>query len=233
MDVVREKFGLAQMVMVGDRGHDHQRPDRRAEPGEDGTQRPDGYGWITALRAPAIRKLMADDGPLQLSLFDQQDLAEITSPDFPGERLIACRNPVLAADRARTRDELLAATEKLLAPIIARVQAGRLTGAGPIGIEVGKVISKYKTGKHFEVTITDTSLTVDPQAGPDRRRGRPGRVLRAAHPRPRRTSSTRPAWSPPTRTSNTSNGTSGTSNPTTWTCGPSSTGSKNASRPTC
>jgi hypothetical protein len=81
---------------------------------------------LPALRAPAIRKLMADDGPLQLSLFDQQDLAEITSGDFPGERLIACRNPVLAADRARTREELLAVTEKLLAPLIARVQAGRL-----------------------------------------------------------------------------------------------------------
>jgi hypothetical protein len=103
---------------------------------------------------------MADDGPLQLSLFDQQDLAEITSGDFPGERLIACRNPVLAADRARKREDLLAATEKLLAPVIARVQAGRLTGAGPIGIEVGKVISTYKTGKHFAVTITDDSLAI-------------------------------------------------------------------------
>ena len=103
---------------------------------------------------------MADGGPLQMSLFDQQNLAEITSPDYPGERLIACRNPVLAADRARTRSELLAATEKLLAPIIARVQAGQLTGAGEIGVEVGKVISKYKTGKHFDVVITDTSLTV-------------------------------------------------------------------------
>jgi hypothetical protein len=84
---------------------------------EDGTPQPDPYQWITALRAPAIRKLMADDGPLQLSLSGQQDLAEITSGDFPGERLIACRNPVLAADRARTRNELLAATEKLLAPL--------------------------------------------------------------------------------------------------------------------
>ena len=104
---------------------------------------------------------MADDGPLQLSLFDQQDLAEITSGDFPGERLIACRNPVLAADRARTREDLLAATEKLLAPLITRVQAGRLTGAGPIGIEVGKVISRYKTSKHFPVTITDTTLAIE------------------------------------------------------------------------
>jgi hypothetical protein len=127
---------------------------------EDGTEREDAYGWITALRAPAIKKLMADGGPLQLSLFDQQNLAEITSPDYPGERLIACRNPVLAADRARTRSELLAATGKLLAPIIARVAAGKLTGAGQIGIAAGKVISKYKTGKHFQITITDTSLAV-------------------------------------------------------------------------
>ncbi len=160
VDVIRKKFGLAQMVMVGDRGMITSARIQALNQLADGTARPDPYGWITALRAPAIRKLMADDGPLQLSLFDQQDLAEITSPDFPGERLIACRNPVLAADRARTRDELLAATEKLLGPLIARVQAGKLTGAAGIGIEVGKVITTYKTGKHFAVTITDTSLTV-------------------------------------------------------------------------
>jgi len=160
VDVVRDKFGLAQMVMAGDRGMITSARIRAMNQVEDGTQRADAYGWITALRAPAIRKLMADDGPLQLSLFDEQDLAEITSGDFPGERLIACRNPVLAADRARTRTELLAATEKLLAPVIARVQAGRLAGAGPIGVEVGKVISRYKTGKHFAVTITDTTLAV-------------------------------------------------------------------------
>ncbi len=159
-DVVRKKFGLAQMVMAGDRGMITSARIQALNQLEDGTQRPDPYRWITALRAPAIKKLMADDGPLQLSLFDQQDLAEITSPDFPGERLIACRNPVLAADRARTREDLLAATEKLLAPVIARVQAGRLTGAAEIGIEVGKVISRYKTGKHFAVTITDDSLDV-------------------------------------------------------------------------
>ena len=158
--VVRDKFRLAKMVMVGDRGMITSARIQAMNQAEDGTQRPDAYEWITALRAPAIRKLMADDGPLQLSLFDQQDLAEITSEDFPGERLIACRNPVLAADRARTREELLAATEKLLAPIITRVQAGRLQGAGPIGVEVGKVITKYKTGKHFTVTITDDSLAV-------------------------------------------------------------------------
>jgi len=160
-DVVRKKFGLAQMVMVGDRGMITSARIAALNQAEDGTPQPDPYGWITALRAPAIRKLMADDGPLQLSLFDEQDLAEITSDDFPGERLIACRNPVLAADRARTRDELLAATEKLLAPLLARVQAGRLTGAGPIGVEVGKVISRYKTAKHFTVTITDDSLAIE------------------------------------------------------------------------
>ena len=161
--VVRDKFGLAKMVMVGDRGMITSARIQAMNQRDDGTQRPDAdtCEWITALRAPAIKKLMADDGPLQLSLFDQQDLAEITSPDFPGERLIACRNPVLAADRARTREDLLAATEKLLAPLITRVRSGRLQGAGDIGVEAGKVISTYKTAKHFEVTITDTSLAIE------------------------------------------------------------------------
>jgi hypothetical protein len=104
--VVRDKFSLRDMVMVGDRGMITSARIRALNQAEDGTARPDAYGWITALRAPAIRKLMADDGPLQLSLFDQQDLAEITSPEYPGERLIACRNPVLADDRARNREDL-------------------------------------------------------------------------------------------------------------------------------
>ena len=160
VQVVRGTFGLAKMVMVGDRGMITSARIAALNQLEDGTPRTDPYEWITALRAPAIKKLMADGGPLQLSLFDQQDLAEITSPDFPGERLIACRNPVLAADRARKREDLLAATERLLAPVIARVQAGRLAGAGPIGVEVGKVISKYKTAKHFDVAITGDSLAV-------------------------------------------------------------------------
>jgi hypothetical protein len=160
-DVVRDKFRLAKMVMVGDRGMITSARIAALNQLEDGTPRPDPYGWITALRAPAIRKLMADDGPLQLSLLDEQDLAEITSPDFPGERLVACRNPALAADRARKREDLLQATGKLLAPIAARVRAGRLAGAAAIGVEVGKVISKYKTGKHFAVTITDDSLTAE------------------------------------------------------------------------
>jgi hypothetical protein len=158
--VVRDTFGLEKMVMVGDRGMiTSARIAALNQPEDDGTA-PSPYGWITALRAPAIKKLAADDGPLQLSLFDEQDLAEITSPEFPGERLVCCRNPVLAQQRARKREDLLAATEKLLAPVAARVQAGRLTGAAKIGIEAGKVISKYKAGKHLDVAITDDSLTV-------------------------------------------------------------------------
>jgi hypothetical protein len=162
VQVLREKFQLAKMVMVGDRGMITKARIQALNTAGDGTALDggDAYGWITALRAPAIKKLMADDGPLQMSLFDQQDLAEITSPDYPGERLVACRNPALAADRARKRAELLAATEKLLGPVIARVQAGRLAGAAQIGVAVGKVINKYNTGKHFEITITDTSLAI-------------------------------------------------------------------------
>src|SRR5689334_21440757 len=161
VDVVRNKFGLREMVMVGDRGMITSARIAALNQHEDGTARPDPYGWITALRAPAIRKLMAEDGPLQLSLFDEQDLAEISSPDFPGERLIACRNPALAGERARKREALLAAAEKLLAPIAARVAAGRLSGAAAIGAKAGEVLGRYKVAKHFEVTITDTALTVE------------------------------------------------------------------------
>ncbi len=153
--VVKDTFGLRKMVMVGDRGMiTSARIEALKELGRD-------YAWITALRAPAIKKLMADDGPLQLSLFDEQDLAEITSNDFPGERLVACRNPALADERARKREDLLTATEKLLAPVIARVDRGKLAGAAKIGARVGEVIGKYKMAKHFEVTITDDSLTAE------------------------------------------------------------------------
>jgi len=158
--VTREKFGLEKMVMVGDRGMiTSARIAALNRPEDDGT-RPSPYGWITALRAPAIKKLMADDGPLQLSLFDEQDLAEITSGDFPRERLICCRNPVLAEERARKREDLLQATEKALAPLTGRVRAGKLDGAAKIGVAVGKVINKYKVGKHFDVAIADGSLTI-------------------------------------------------------------------------
>jgi hypothetical protein len=153
-ETIRTKFHLARMVMVGDRG---MITTARIEAL---TELDKHYGWITALRSPAIKKLMADDGPLQLSLFDEQDLAEITSPDFPGERLVACRNPVLAEERARKREDLLAATEKLLAPIAARVAAGRLRGADAIGVAVGQVIGKHKMAKHFTLTITDDSLAI-------------------------------------------------------------------------
>jgi hypothetical protein len=155
--VVRDKFHLARMVMVGDRGMITSA--RIAALKEmDENQR---FGWITALRAPAIRKLMAGDGPLQLSLSDEQDLAEITSPGFPGERLVACRNPFLAAERARKREDLLAATERLLRPLAGRVAAGKLRGADAIGLAVGKVIGKHKMAKHLAVTITDDTLAVE------------------------------------------------------------------------
>ncbi len=153
VEVVRDKFGLTDLVMVGDRGMvTSARIDALRESGD--------LGWLTALRAPAIAKLAAENGPLQLSLFDQYDLAEISHPDYPGERLVACRNPVLAAERARKRGELLAATDTALAPIRAAVAEGRLSGADQIGLKVGRIINTYKMAKHFDVTITDTTLTV-------------------------------------------------------------------------
>jgi hypothetical protein len=153
VDTVRDKFGLDRLVMVGDRG---MITSARIE----ALRALGGTGWLTALRAPAIAKLAADDGPLQLTLFDEQDLAEISHPDYPDERLIACRNPLLAEQRARKRHELLAATEALLDPLIIAVREGRLAGADAIGLRVGKVINKFKMAKHLAVTITDASLTV-------------------------------------------------------------------------
>ncbi|HEX4101762.1 MAG TPA: IS1634 family transposase [Pseudonocardiaceae bacterium] len=153
VDVVRDKFGLRELVMVGDRG-------MITTARIDALKQLGGTGWLTALRAPAIAKLIADDGPLQMSLFDQQDLAEISHPDYPGERLVACRNPLLATERARKRDALLAATETALAPIVAAVTAGRLVGADQIGLRVGKAITKFKMAKHFDLAITDTTLTI-------------------------------------------------------------------------
>ncbi len=152
---VRDKFTLAQLVMVGDRGMitNARIAALRADPDSD-------LGWLTALRAPAIKQLAAAGGPLQPTLFDQHNLAEITHPDYPGERLIACRNPFLAEERARKRSELLAATEELLAPITAAVNQGRLVGADRIGLRVGKIIDKYKMAKHLHLSITDTSLTI-------------------------------------------------------------------------
>jgi hypothetical protein len=156
---IREKLRIDKLVLVGDRGMiTAARIDALRELNDNPKTATD-FGWITALRAPAIAKLAAENGPLQMSLFDTQDLAEIHHPDYPTERLIACRNPALAAQRARKRTELLAATEQLLAAIAERITRGTLTGAGAIGKAVGKVIDKYKMGKHFHTAITDTALS--------------------------------------------------------------------------
>src|SRR5512144_8557 len=156
--MVRERPKLTQMVMVGDRGMiTTARIDAIRETN---TETGSELGWLTALRAPAIKQLATDGGPLQPTLFDQQNLAEISHPDYPGERLVACRNPFLAQQRARKRSELLAATETLLAPVVASVTAGRLRGADRIGLKVGRLITKYKMAKHFDITITDTTLAI-------------------------------------------------------------------------
>ena len=126
------------------------------------TLKPAGLNFITALRAPAIRSL-AEAGTIQLSLFDERDLAEISSPDYPGERLVACRNPLLADERARKRRELLAATEQELLDVQARVrrQKRALRGKDKIALAVGAVVNHYKMAKHFDVTITDLDLTFE------------------------------------------------------------------------
>jgi DDE family transposase len=150
--MVQSNFGLTELVMVGDRGMITNA--RIAELRACG-----GMDWITALRAPAIAALASDDGPLQMSLFDTQNFAEITHPDYPGERLMCCRNPAQADQRARKRRDLIAATDTELGKIAARVAGGKLTGQDDIGVAVGKVINKYKVGKHFILDITDTSLS--------------------------------------------------------------------------
>jgi hypothetical protein len=151
VEAMRDRFRIAEAVMVGDRGMITSARIRALK------EIP-GMAWITCLRAPAIRKL-AEDGPLQLSLSGTQDLAEISSPDYPGERLIACHNPVLEAERAAHRQRLLAATEADLAKIAGMVQAGRLGGPDKIGTRAGKVINKRKVGKHFVLDIGEASFT--------------------------------------------------------------------------
>src|SRR5215471_15563829 len=149
--VVRDKFGITEAVMVGDRGMITSARIRALR------ELP-GMAWLTCLRAPAIKRL-ADDGPLQMSLFDTQDLAEIASADYPGERLIACHNPALADERKAHRERLLAATEAELAKIKAMVEAGHLQNPATIGVRVGKVINKRKVAKHFLTTIGEASFT--------------------------------------------------------------------------
>jgi Transposase DDE domain len=153
IDKLKQRFNLKRVVFVGDRG---MITDARIEE----TLRPAGLDWISALRAPAIQQLAVEGGPLQPSLFDARDMAEITSPDFPGERLVVCKNPLLAGERARKRGELLAATENDLARIQRRVQRAKspLRGAAEIGKAVGAVIGKRKMAKHFETVMTDDSF---------------------------------------------------------------------------
>ena len=148
---LREDFGIEQLVMVGDRGMISNKAIAEL-------RETDGIGWITALKSVSIRALI-EQGHLQLDLFDERNLLELSSPDYPGERLVACRNPQLAKLRTHKREELLAATERNLDKIKARVDAGKLVGQDEIGLRVGKVVNQYKMAKHFELTIGDTVFT--------------------------------------------------------------------------
>ena len=150
---IRERFGLERIVMVGDRG-------MITEARIEKELRPAGLDWITALRAPQIQQLVAS-GAIQLSLFDQRDLGEVTSTDYPGERLVVCRNPRLAIERARKREELLAATEKQLEEIVQATRRTRrpLRGKDKIGLRVGKIVDRYKVGKHFHLDIEEESFS--------------------------------------------------------------------------
>ncbi|MBK1671331.1 IS1634 family transposase [Rhodovibrio sodomensis] len=151
---LKKRFGLARVVLVGDRGMITSKRIREE-------LEPAGLDWITALRAPAIRQLV-DDGPLQLSLFDDRDLAEIAAPEqFPGERLVVCRNPELADERGRKREALLSATERALDKVKKAVQRRRapLRGEAEIGQAVGAVLDRHKMAKHFEITITENSFS--------------------------------------------------------------------------
>jgi hypothetical protein len=153
IEKVKTRFGLSRVCLVGDRGMLTNARIRDEV-------RPAQLDWLSALRAPQIKALV-EEGALQLSLFDTQDLVEISAPEFPGERLVCCHNPVLGEQRARKRQELLAATEKQLAPIAAATgRANRpLRGRDTIALRVGKVINKFKMAKHFTIAITDESFT--------------------------------------------------------------------------
>ena len=151
IEKLTQRFGLRTVVVVCDRGMVTKANLERMADTE-------GVGWITALKAPQIKKLVTS-GALQLSLFDEHNLAEIEAPeDYPGERLIVCRNPLVAADRARTREDLLQATERGLQQIADRVERGTLAGADQIGLAVGPALKRYRVKKHFDVEITDSSL---------------------------------------------------------------------------
>ena len=142
---VKGKFGIDQLVIVGDRGMVSQKA-------IDAIRTRDGIDWISALKTASIRALV-EEGQLQLDLFDERNLFDLSHPDYPGERLVACRNPQLAKLRAHKRGDLLSATEAHLAAIQDRVTAGRLKGADKIGLAVGKIVNKYKVAKHFDLDI--------------------------------------------------------------------------------
>jgi transposase len=151
IDRLRNQFDLEQVVMVGDRG-------MISSKAIEGLREQPGVGWISALKSPSIRALIKQ-GDLQLDLFDERNLFELSHPDYPGERLVACRNPQLAKRRAYKREALLEATEKNLEKVRASVAAGRLKGQDQIGVRVGKVVNQYKVAKHFTLHITDTIFT--------------------------------------------------------------------------
>jgi transposase len=153
---LRTEFGIEQMVMVGDRGMISQQA-------IDAMHGSAGMEWITALKSVSIRALV-EQGHLQLDLFDERNLFEFSAPEYPGERLVACRNAPLAKLRAHKREDLLCATEKNLEKIKARVDAGKLVGQDAIGVRVGKVINQYKVAKHFELSIGETSFSFQRQA---------------------------------------------------------------------
>jgi transposase len=148
---LRKDFGIGRLVIVGDRGMISNKAITEL-------REIDGIAWITAIRSVSIRALI-EQGQLQLDLFDERNLLELSSPDYPGERLVACRNPQLAKLRAHKRQELLTATERNLEKIKARVDAGKLAGQDEIGVRVGKVVNQYKMGKHFELDISDNAFT--------------------------------------------------------------------------
>jgi DDE family transposase len=169
VEKIRQRFGLSRVVFVGDRGMI-----TSARLRED-FQGVSGMGWISALRTTEIRRMVAGEG-FQFSLFDERDFGEIQSPEFPGERLIACRNPLLQAERARKREDLLAATEQELTAIALATQRpkNRLQGKDRIALRVGRVLNRFKVGKHFLLTITETTFAfrrdqqrIDAEAGLD------------------------------------------------------------------
>ena len=147
---LRKEFGLERLVLVGDRG-------MISHKAIDALRSLDGLAWITALKSTQIRALV-EGGALQLGLFDERNLFEFSHPDFPGERLMACRNVDLGRLRSHKREALLEATEKELEKVRARIESGSLAGRDKIGVRVGKVVNKYKVGKHFELTIKDTGF---------------------------------------------------------------------------